>query len=198
MFKRRKEETGNSTVGRFAFKIFYMHILNIIVFVVLHYVFYATDAIFGTEISSGNTETIIITVLCLLLYVINVYLDSWRTGERDLNLVTYKRIRYKSLKPLYAALISQIPGFITAALILTGFADTTIVILRLITFFYVDFLYPISLANIGEASKIMYFIPILFAPIIAIPAYHLGFREVRLLDKLMFAGSKKQGSEKTR
>jgi hypothetical protein len=161
-------------------------------------VFYATDAIFGTEISSGNTETIIITVLCLLLYVINVYLDSWRTGERDLNLVTYKRIRYKSLKPLYAALISQIPGFITAALILTGFADTTIVILRLITFFYVDFLYPISLANIGEASKIMYFIPILFAPIIAIPAYHLGFREVRLLDKLMFSGSKKQGSEKTR
>ena len=88
----------------------------------------------------------------------------------------------------------QILGFLGAIFALITSLAFSGVAKRFLTFFYLNFVYPISLANKGEASKIFYFLPILIGPIVCTIAYHLGYREIRLLDKIMYksAGKKKK------
>jgi hypothetical protein len=62
----------------------------------------------GITLSDSFTP-VFITAVCLILYVILVYIESWRTGQRDLNLVMYKHTEYNKYKPLLAALVSQLP-----------------------------------------------------------------------------------------
>lgn len=187
LFKRNWEkESGKSTIARLAFKVFYVHIMAIIIFVVINLLLYALENLLKTELTSKSWVLILINVICLAFYLLDVYVESWRTGARDLNLVNYQHIKYNPSKPLIAGFIAQILGLIAAVVALFDGLAASDLARRFLTFFYLNFLYPVSQANKGEASKIMYFIPILIGPVVCTIAYHLGYREIRLLDKIMY------------
>jgi hypothetical protein len=76
---------------------------------------------------SDTATSFIVTIICLVLYIMLVYIESWRTGQRDLNLVMYKHIDYKKYKPLLAALVSQLPGIILAVLALFPSASDNVI-----------------------------------------------------------------------
>lgn len=193
LFKKNwQNESGKSTIFRLAFKIFYAHIILIVLFVVVNLLMVSIDSIFKSELTSQTWFLVAINIICFVFYCIDVYIESWRTGARDLNLVNFKRIEYKPFKPLVAGFASQILGIIAAIFtLISGFAYSDLV-RRFLSFFYLDFIYPISLANKGDASAVMYFIPVVFAPVICSLAYHLGYKEIRILDKLMYRKKAKE------
>ena len=186
MFKRRVEHSGKSTVFQFAFKIFFLHILNVPIMLVLTVLMINLDSI-GIQVSN-NTISATITLVCFLFYILFTYIESWRTGERDHNLVLYNRIKYNRFKALYAALISQIPGILLSLVLLIPVfgekitADAT----RYARYFYLNFNYPIILLDDGYKVKFAYLIPVLFAVVPAVLGYFFGYKGKRILDKLMF------------
>ena len=190
LFKKNWEkESGKSTIFRLAFKVFYVHIMAIIIFIVISLIFVALDNLLKTDITARPWYMMMVNIICLAFYILDVYVESWRTGARDLNLVTYQHIKYNPAKPIIAGFASQILGLIGAVFALIKSLAFSTLARRFLTFFYLNLVYPISLANKGEASKIFYFLPILIGPIVCTVAYHLGYREIRLLDKIMYKKS---------
>ncbi len=199
LFKRNWEnESGKSTVFRLAFKVFYVHIMAIIIWVVISLILIGLENLLKTELTSKPWIIGLMNIICLTFYVLDVYVESWRTGARDLNLVNFQHIKYNPMKPVIAGFASQILGFIAAVLALFESSSAAFLAKRFLTFFFLNFLYPVSQVNKGEASKIFYFIPILIGPVVCIIAYHLGYREIRLLDKIMYKKTAEKKEKDTR
>ncbi len=193
LFKRNWEkESGKSTVFRLAFKVFYVHIMTVIIWVVISFILIGLENLLKTQLTSKPWVIGLINIICLAFYLLDVYVESWRTGARDLNLVNFQHIDYNPAKPVIAGFASQILGLIAAVIALFDSLSLSFLAKRFLTFFYLNFLYPISLVNKGEASKIFYFIPILIGPIVCTIAYHLGYKEIRVLDKLMYKKPEKK------
>lgn len=182
MFKRRVEDSGKSTVGSFAFKIFFIHIINVPIMYVLAALLGNLNSI-GIKLSYDFIY-VLVTAVCFIFYVIFVYIEAWRTGERDHNLVLYDRIKYDKYKALYASLVSQIPGFILALLMQLPIDNSGFQ--KFARNFYLNFIYPIMYFENNFNIKAIYFIPILFAVIPAVFGYYFGYRGKRLSDRLMF------------
>lgn len=194
LFKRNWEkESGKSTVFRLAFKVFYVHIMTVIIWVVISFILIGLENLLKTELTSKSWVIGLINIICLAFYLLDVYVESWRTGARDLNLVNFQHIKYEPAKPVIAGFASQILGFLAAVFSLFDSLAISFLAKRFLTFFFLNFLYPISLVNKGEASKILYFVPILIGPIVCTIAYHLGYKEIRVLDKLMYKRPEKSG-----
>jgi hypothetical protein len=172
-------------VGSFAFKIFFVHILNVPIMLVLAMLMVNIKSL-GIEIPE-DTIQLIIFLFCFVFYVLFVYIEAWRTGERDHNLVLYSRIKYNKFKALYASAVSQIPGFVLSVLLLiTGSFNMQ----KFARYFYLNFIYHISYFDAEPYNmKIVYFIPILFAVIPAVLGYFLGYSGIRILDRLMFVNT---------
>lgn len=192
MFKRRVEDSGKSTVGGFAFKIFFVHILNVPIMLVLALLIVNLKSI-GIVIPE-NTVQFIIFIFCFVFYVLFVYIESWRTGERDHNLVLFDRIKYNKFKALYASAVSQIPGVVLSVLLLiTGSFNMQ----KFARYFYLNFIYPITVLDTEPYNmKTVYFIPVLLAVIPAVLGYFLGYRGIRILDRLMFKKTEDNGKKK--
>ena len=188
MFKRRVEDSGKNTMFQFAFKIFFIHIVNIIVMVIAA-VILNSIANLGLEISAAATSGIV-TVICMALYVSMAYVEGWRRGERDRNLVLYKHMEYNRFRGLIAGALSQIPGLVCA--VVAFFPEKGASAERLARYFYMNFNYMFtSLDAAGSAVSgfvyhICYFIPAILAPIIVGISYHLGYKQIRVLDRLMW------------
>ena len=112
MFKRRVEDSGKCPVWRFAFRIFYAHIANVLIMLVAA-MLVENLGLLHIQVSDGVTP-VVVTIVCFLFYVVYIYVQSWRVGQRDQNLILYKRETKQPLKGLYAALLSQLPGIILA------------------------------------------------------------------------------------
>ncbi len=190
MFKRKADINVKTNVAQFGFSIFFIHIINVIVMIVVGMLVENLKYI-GIPVSDAATP-VAVTTVCFALYILLVYLESWRTGQRDCNLAAYGHIEYNKYKPLLAALVSQLPGLVLALLsALPGDRGETA---RYLRYFYLNFNY--FLLSFGDSFKILYFIPAAFPLITAPIAYHLGFRGIRLLDRLMFARNEGSGGAK--
>ncbi len=140
----------------------------------------------GLPISDTATPTLV-TLICFVVYVVLVYIESWRTGQRDYNLVMHKRAEYSRYKPTLAALVSQLPGIILAAL--AFFPSSGVNAVKYLRYFYLNFNY--FLLAYGEKTKAVYLVPVIFPLIIAPTAYKFGYRDFRILNRLMFVNPDK-------
>ena len=105
LFKRNWEkESGKSTVARLAFKVFYVHIMTIIIWVVISLILKGLENLTKSEFTSQPWVIGLMNIICLVFYLLDVYVDSWRTGARDLNLVNFQHIKYDPAKPIIAGL----------------------------------------------------------------------------------------------
>ena len=89
MFKRRVEDSGKCPAWRFAFRIFYAHIANVLIMLVAA-MLVENLSLVNIHVSDGVTP-MVVTIVCFLFYVVYVYVQSWRIGQRDQNLILYKR-----------------------------------------------------------------------------------------------------------
>ena len=188
MFKRRVEDSGKTPVWRFAFRLFYAHIANVLIMIVAA-MLVENLGLLNIQVSDGVTP-VVVTVVCFLFYVIYVYVQSWRVGQRDLNLILYKHETKQPLKALYAALLSQLPGFILAIVI--QFPSSGFTYVRYARYFSLHFNW--FLLNYGDAYPGIYFVPLIFAPTVASFAYALGSKGTFLADKLVYRAP--EGKEK--
>ena len=198
MFKRRVEDSGRSSMFQFSFKIFFVHIVNIIVMFIVGMLITNLDY-FGIEVS-GQALSIIISAVCMILYIAMAYVEGWRRGERDYNLVLYKHMEYNRFRGLIAGALSQLPGIILAIVII--FPKTDLALEHYARYFYVNFNYLFLVLDAGKEAgtvsafvyHLCYFLPALIAPLVVGLAYHLGYRRLRIVDKLVW--SKPKASKK--
>ena len=180
MFKRRVEDSGKSTILGFACRIFYAHIANVLIMLVAG-MLVENLSLLKIEVSDQVTP-IVVTAVCFLFYVVYVYIHSWRAGQRDYNLVLYKHDVEKKYKALAASLLSQLPGLILVILVQVSREDFSWV--RYARYYYLNFNY--FLITVGENFRAIYFVPVLFAPLISVPAYRLGYKGIYLANKLIY------------
>ena len=186
MFKRRVEDSGKTTIFRFACRIFYAHVMSILIMLVVYFLVDNLKLI-GIQQPDGLYNTAV-TAACLLFYLIYVYIQTWRIGQRDYNQVLYKHITYNKWKPLIAAACSQIPGFIFA--ILTVIPSTRDLGRSVFSVFY--FYAAWLLARFKDSVSIIYFVPLLLPLILAPAAYHMGYRGIYLANIFVYNMPKEQ------
>ena len=104
MFKRKENDMSSTSVYKLGFKIFFVHVINVIVMIVAGMLLENLQFI-GLSTSPMATP-IVVTAVCFIVYAVLVYLEGWHTGLRDNNLVTYKHIEYNKFKPHIAAAFS--------------------------------------------------------------------------------------------
>ncbi len=198
MFKRRVEDSGRSSMFQFSFKIFFVHIVNIIVMLIVGMLITNLDY-FGINVSEQATS-IIISAVCMILYIVMTYVEGWRRGERDYNLVLYNHMEYNRFRGLVAGALSQLPGIILAIVII--FPKTDFTVERYARYFYMNFNYLFVALETGMENgtvssfvyHLCYFLPALLAPLVVGLAYHLGYKRLRIVDKLVW--SKPKASKK--
>ena len=180
MFKRRVEESGKTTTFRFACRIFYAHVMNVLIMLVVYFLVDNLKLI-GIQQPDGLYGACV-TIACLLFYLIFVYNHSWRIGQRDYNQVLYKHITYNKWKPLLAAVISQIPGLILAVAALIPETRDTGRSFSAIFYFYATWL----LARLKDSFPFVYFIPAIVPLVLAPAAYHMGYRGIYIANKVVY------------
>ena len=187
MFKRKVEDSGKTTVFRFACRIFYIHVMNVLITLVIYLLIDGLKLI-GVEEPPESLYRISVTAVCFAVYLIYVYIHSWRIGQRDYNLVLYGHIAYNMWKPLAAAVISQIPGLILA--IMTLIPPVSEVGRSFAGIFY--FFFTWFIARLKDSFPAIYFIPALVPVILAPVAYHMGYRGIYLANKIVYNMPKEQ------
>ncbi len=190
MFKRRVEESGKTTIFRFAFRIFFAHIVNVLITLIV-YVLVENLQLIGIEPGEG-LHSVCVTVACFLFYIVFVYIHSWRIGQRDYNQVLYGHITYQKWKPLIAAAVSQIPGLVFAVLTLVPDVGETGRQGASMFYFYFSWF----LARFKDSFPAIYFLPCLLPLILATAAYHLGYRGIYLQNKIVYNLPKEESGKK--
>ena len=192
MFKRRVEDSGKTTVFRFACRIFYAHVMSILIMLVIYFLVDNLKLI-GLQQPDG-LYNIAVTAACLIFYLVYIYIQCWRIGQRDYNLVLYKHIEYNKFKPLLAAAFSQIPGFILAVLTLIPSTRELGRSIFSVFYFYAAWL----LARCKDSVPFIYFVPLVLPLILAPSAYHMGYRGIYLANKVVYKMPKEQKGKQGR
>ena len=190
MFKRRVEDSGKTTMFRFACRIFYAHVMSILIMLV---VYFLVDNLKLIGLQQPDWfYNVAVTIACLVFYLIYVYIHSWRIGQRDYNLVLYKHIEYNRWKPLLSAVFSQIPGFLMAVLAVIPATRELGRSAFSVFYFYAAWL----LARFKDSAPFIYFVPLLLPLILAPAAYHMGYRGIYLANKVVYKMPKESKEQK--
>jgi hypothetical protein len=171
-------KSPKSSVGMFVLKIWTVHIVSLVAYLFV--------LVLVAQFLEDTTSVILGTVVSTAAYVVFIYLDAWRTGQRDFNLVKYGHIKEDKLKGLKAAVISQLPGLILAVVL--AFFKAPDIAGQAYRWIYLFFCSVVNL--IAEKTAAAYFIPLIFAPIIAAVGYQLGYTDKRLINKIVFTTNK--------
>lgn len=186
MFKRRVEDSGVTTIFRFACRLFYAHVMNVLIMLVV-YVLVDNLNLIGID-PPGGLYAVCVTVACMIFYLVYVYIQSWRIGQRDNNLELYHHITYNKWKPLAAAAASQIPGIVLSFLV--QLPDVGEAFRGPASIFYVNFSW--FLARFYTGFRPIYFVPVLLPLVLAPVAYHMGHKGIFLADKVVYNVPKEQ------
>ena len=74
MFKRKVEDSGKCPVWRFAFRIFYAHVANVLIMLVAA-MLVENLGLINIHVSDGVTPAVV-TIVCFLFYLFLLFLDS--------------------------------------------------------------------------------------------------------------------------
>jgi len=172
--EEQSSKYSKSTLFSFIIRIWTLHA---VAFVVCIIVLTAIAPLLG-DTAGGVLSCIVGTVLFTVLS----YLEGWRTGSREANLIKYGRIRDDRLKGVKAAVISQLPGFALA--IYLQFPAAPVWAGNFIRYFYLFAAYLIQ--QWTQKGPQGYFLPILLPLITVIGGYALGRRDIRLVNILVY------------
>lgn len=137
----------------------------------------------------------VVTAVSLLLFSLVCYKEVWREAQRDVNRVEYGRAKPDRYRGLKAAAITQGLFLILAAVLCTPLASTGI--RTLFRLYYLPF-YSI-LARVEMSTPAICFLPVVYVSALITAAQALGYRGIRLADKIIYrGGGEKKKREKLR
>ena len=180
MKKDKTSDYTKSTLFSFVIRVWTLHAVAFVASIIL---LTATAPLFGD--TAGG---IISCIVCTVLFAVFTYLEGWRTGSRDSNLIKYGRIDDDRFKGVKAAVISQIPGIVLA--ILMQRPAPSVMVNNFIRYFYMFFAY--ALQRLTQTGTAAYFVPALIPLATVIAGYSFGRRDIRIVNYIVY---KRPGSD---
>ncbi|MDR1117196.1 MAG: hypothetical protein LBL09_02990 [Oscillospiraceae bacterium] len=162
---------------------------QIITILIAHFVFaFATFFLmyfFSLFLDEAAAQTVA-SVVSIILFIAMVYVEAWRVGGQDANLVNFGHMEYDKFRGLKAGAYSQIVGLvlIIAAIVyeLTGYPHW--IFLSAFKLFYGPFVDIIWLMS--QATPFLYFLLLLVAPCAYHIGYSLGYKGFSIGEKLIY------------
>jgi len=175
---KNSENRLKSPVFALVLRIWTVHVFTLVIYL---FILLILVPVFG-----DNSALLVASIVTPVAYMLLSYLDAWRAGERDHNLVLCGHIRRDPLKPAKAAFVSQLPGIICSTLIILNVSSDYLH--RFIRLFYMCMAYEIQL--LSEKFWGVYFLPALLPFISVLPGYFLGYKGKRISDRLVYKQDK--------
>lgn len=165
---------------------------------IVHFVFAFATFFFMTLFSlvwEPSAAQTIGSVISIILFTAMMYVESWRAGQQDHNLMTFGHMPDDKFRGLKSALLSQIPGFLLAVLAaITRMTEAMpvffVTVFKLFYAPFVDFIW------IAEQVPLLFPLFSLITPVIVHVGYSLGYHEFMISEKLFY--KKKQDIKRER
>ncbi len=165
-----KNKVKNTTF-QLVVRIWTVHVMAIVLYLFVLLVF--------VRILGDKTALIAASVVVPVMYLVMTYLEAWRMGYRDRNMIKSGRVSDDKFRGIKAAVLSQIPGIVLGILSIAG-VDTGIVSGG-VRYFFMAMAYEMQ--NFGG---IWYIIPALLPILSVIPGYALGRSDKRLVNRILY------------
>lgn len=131
----------------------------------------------------GDTVSIIAaSVVVPIMYLVMCYIDAWRVGNRDRNMIKLGRVEYDRLRSLKAAVISQLPGIVCGILSILGVRAG--IVSGFERFFFMSMAYEIQ--SFSESFPAIYILPALLPILSVVPGYAMGYADKRLVNYILY------------
>ncbi|MGI5936238.1 MAG: hypothetical protein ACOX7I_05520 [Oscillospiraceae bacterium] len=175
---KNSENRLKSPIFALVLRIWTVHVFTVVIYL---FILLILVPIFG-----DNTALFVASVVTPIAYLLLTYLDAWRAGERDHNLVLYGHIKWDRLKPAKAVLFSQLPGIFCSVLIISNVSHDYLN--RFVRLFFMNMAYEIQL--LSDSFRGIYLLPALLPFISVLPGYFLGYKGRRISDRLVYKQDK--------
>ncbi len=150
--------------------------------------------IFTLGISDSKVLKVVAQVLAVLCYLAMIYVGAWSDGDRDRNLVNFKRIKKDMLKGLKFGLLAMIPFMLLTILLIVAMFignDTTALVLRStfrvlnfnILLLVNSFMSPDEVTWKGILLVNCFYLVI---PLTSLVGYILGYKRVSVITRLVY------------
>ncbi len=182
---------------------------------IAHFVFaFATGFIlnfFGMFLSEVLAE-VVTYIVCIPLFAAMVYVDAWRNGQQDYNLIKFGHIPDDKLRGLKAGLVAESVGLLLAILAMihlfliageakagipeelrTGLHWGFLSAYHLFYFPFVGIVWPLE-----EISPFFCLVPIVIPVVVYHIGYTLGYKRISIRDKLVYVDPEKQKKQHER
>jgi len=147
-----------TSVTMMTLKIYLIHVASFCAFLLTALLFEST-----------NYTDAISTVVSVFVYLSLCYIVALRSGNRDRKYEEYSKVRINGFNGLYAAAMSQAAGFLIAIILQFKTSDT---LLDIYQFLYIPF--SLAIQAIEKRTMLIYFLPLIFAPLMFGIAYLTG------------------------
>ncbi len=149
------------------------------------------------SVFSKTTALIIQTGIGGLILLAIAYSAAWHSGTKDYNLVKFGHVKYQPFKGLQCGLMSQIPAAILAILCIIRAATDSLsqwveIAYRLL------FACVIGAFELTEISPYFYLLPLLAVPVAAAVGYALGYRQISLMENMVFKKKREDEAAKSK
>lgn len=146
-----------------AFRVWMIHFAALLVYMVFAVIGYAVHLY-------GHTLYMVVTMISLVFFLTMCYIVALRSGYRDTAYQEHNGKPVGKWGTVLGSLVSQCPGFIFSVIL--QFDKSGSIVRTAYEYVYMPFAYPISMFE--THYRFVFFIPLLFAPIIMICAYFTG------------------------
>lgn len=172
---KMKNEKAKSTTFQLVVKIWTAHVMAIVLYLFVLLIF--------VRILGDETSIIIASVVVPVMYLVMTYLEAWRMGYKDRNMIKSGRVTDDSFRGVKSAVLSQIPGILLGILSIIGIDNG--IVSGGVRFFFMSMAYEMQ--NLGG---IWYILPAVLPLLSVIPGYYLGRNDKRLVNRILYTDKK--------
>ena len=148
---------------------------------------------------TGNVVFALVTQLFTTMILMGfIYPSMWHLGAKDSNLVRFKHRKSDILRGLKIGLIAKIPALLILVAFLVFGRSLTVALYSFINCSNYGFINLICgagsnpIGQIGVGQIIGLFSLLLISPAVATVGYVLGFKDISVSEKFIYAGKKKR------
>lgn len=171
------ESKAKSTTFQLIVKIWTVHVMAVVLYLFVLLVF--------VRILGDAVSLIIASVAVPVMYLVMTYLEAWRLGFKDRNMVKSGRVSNDRYRGIKAAALSQLPGLVFGALCFM-FPDNWIVN-GAVRYFFMSMAYEIQ-----TFGGVWYLLPALL-PVLSVPlGYMLGRADKRMVNKILYTDKRNE------
>ena len=167
----KNSEKIKNTTFQLIVKIWTVHVVAIVLYLFVLLIF--------VRILGDEPSIIIASVVVPIMYLVMTYLEAWRMGYKDRNMIKSGRVSDDKFRGVKAAVFSQMPGILFGILSIFGIDNG--IVSGGVRYFFMSMAYEIQ--NLGG---IWYVLPAVLPLLSVIPGYALGRNDKRLVNRILY------------